>query len=780
MKKNAIFLALTACFGMTSCDRQTKLSQSQMIQRPAAEEIVHVQVQVPVEPERHLIDLVPQKAADAGTLDDLARNVGFAAKLPKGVDIYFGIKDLEGLFRKVMGGKMGTFAKKMMEMSGQSFEEMLKEESLDMALEIGGQEVFFATASGGDGQMENFVDFFSVFQDIAHNAQAQQILGQPQGGMGLLGGIFTPKNVKKMLESFQNIQAFPIYAGVKITDPKKREIYREKVQDGIESMMENMGEGADFIQGVLVQDKYAGIEFIGERFVDYVQRQEDAEMTKQSIDDTLGAGTYDMVMNALREKNFLLLVGVEGEHIVVFSGAKREQLKFARTPEESFLASPELAFAKHYAKKDIQLFSYTSEEVVVLGNKYNQLLGGYAKAFLNILEKHDNEKQIFKDAIQSMQKLIDVEKVYLANLHVGSGGMVGYLEDGYKLQFHGQAAKDNMLLDVPHEFAELSAHGDVLISSNYHVNHREMQKLYQYLETAYDAAFDLGKCVLLQQGLVTDPSEVAEDAEKLSEAEYATQLFNTMLSGEQIGVQNYAPLGDVLTNEGGKFWIMLTQQMPEAFDSEEAWIIDLKGSMPKHPKIPERFQQDIMVPRFLSVTKMKDKQKVQAIGEAFLPIVQSASKKIASAWNRELTIGAPESMTRAGGLKSWNYQMPWFNDNLKPCWAMDEANFYTSSSPQMIDSYRKLLKDNTVGLPGAYFKINFDPARRYATELFEKVTKDPKAYMFQGGKDIQQLRVAEPFFREFLEASKELKQISFCIRNMGEGEQRTTIHIETR
>jgi len=402
-------------------------------------------------------------------------------------------------------------------------------------------------------------DDYEAMQAISQNL-IKGILSDPKAGIATLEKASMP----------------PITMGFKVSDADQREMISQTIGGGLVS---------------LIDAQLAGISIKGQALVELADPD-----TREGMKEAFGsAAEVDRFLKVISKKDLHLATGVKGDYIFIYLGASLDDLKFAEKPADSLLASPGLDFLKNYTDKDIRVFFFGEEEAMDQLSGDSEALASMARGIKSGLSETD----VFGDT-RDVQALLEhvasVEKDLLGMIDYSRSGMVGFLEDGFKLETHGGGTLAYLNTEDTHTFTSLETMDDLLYYGNSRTNPEFTSKLLDMLDS-------LGQASYLMMDRVAGMEVDDRDFREFS--------------------QGFKMFSEVGASELSVIWEALSMDWSEGTGDEGALIIDTKGTLPTVPNIPASIIKEGRIPRIAYVTPVTNRAKMSS---AWAKIEKSVEK----------------------------------------------------------------------------------------------------------------------------------------------------------
>jgi hypothetical protein len=214
--------------------------------------------------------------------------------------------------------------------------------------------------------------------------------------------------------------------------------------------------------------------------------------------------------------------------------------------------------------------------------------------------------------------------------------------------------------------------------------------------------------------------------------------------------------------------------MHTSLGRETALIVDLSGSVPAIPGIPQPVVDQGKFPRFSMIKPVTDRAK---LGDSWTKINTSATgilAKVSEMAGQDIPMQKPVSSDK-NGYTTWFFPMPFFNDDFMPSVTVGDKWFAASSSKnQALDLIGKADKGGTTR-DGLYFCMNFNTLKKYSGDTLDLLGKNAAAIFGENDMIQEQLKEAT----KVISAIDDLDKLTVQARREG-GVMRTSVHFKTR
>lgn len=628
------------------------------------------------------------------------------------------------------------------------------EEPAEAAEEMGaaalfGQEFTLALGRSSGEQIGNLFTFYRRMGYFQMRTMAKAFAGSLQGGdlEKIQAALAEPydeefmsdllKDPESGMQLLEKSSTPPIYLAF-----KTRRADREAGAQLLAATVANLALLGEMVEAVEVENsghKFTGYKVLGEKIAASMA----ADRTQ--MDSDLGREMTDRLLALIAKRNILVLTGSVGDYAVMFSGASESDLNLAPSASQSIVASEALAFADAYASKEIAALAYgekASMDALIaasggLADMTNGLRDGLAESD-GLGETRDLEAmfQIVAERENALRKLASNE----------SSGMLAYFEDGLKIESFG--GTDSGMVDwaAPRKLAHLGDSEDVVMFVNSPSNADYQEKASAYMEALFETGYALTMKV----------AESPLEGPEMAQFKEMTELFDGKFRADMVGM-----------------WEALGQAASAGLGQESALVIDLKGSAPAVPGIPQKVLDEGRIPRISWVAPVKERAKLASSWQQMSSTLTGALGKISELTGTDIPMQKPISSERDGNT-SWFIAMPFLTDDFLPSITVGDAWFAASTSKN--HALDLIGKAQAGGEPatGLWFSMNFKALENYMQSTYELV-KSESGELLGAPLSADQQALMEGSIKVLGDLDK------LTVHSRREGaELRTSIHLKTR
>lgn len=704
---------------------------------------------------RTLTQLVQADSKPAANVAALAKKAGFAAHLSKDTEGFLSIMGGYDMYERLKKTEIGKLIVEAMADQGMDLAEAEADEDVAIVKSIVGEELFlaFGDTSGEQYVHLNAINMSSSFHQmkmvVSMAAAALKGEDDPEAMQGVAMSMFSSilGDPKAGIDIFEKAEMPPLTIGFKVSDADTREQIAATIAGFLGQALE-AGEEAPFVE---IKETRSGVELSGitvngKRAADLAD-----EDTRQEMSGVFGGrAEVDRFMGAVAKKNLHVATGVKGDYVIIYVGGSLEGFKLVDDAADSLVAHEGMDFLSKYADKDVRMLVFGEEEA------FDKMMAD-GEAFASMaqgLKAGLAETDAFGDT-RDVQTLLGhvakVDKQLFGMIDYSRSGVVGFIEDGFKIESHGGSNLPSLDTKTAHTYSALGDMEDVLFFSNSRSNPEFTGKLFDMVDSLGEASYLMARRV----------AELDIDDNDFKEFQEGFGMF------EQLAAKDLAEI-----------WQAISVDWAQGTGDEGAFVIDTKGTMPKIPEVPGVLVEKGRVPRITYVTPVADKAKLTQSWTRIEKAVTNILKTVKEQGGPEIPMQELIENEK-DGVKSFFYPIPTTTNNARPIVAMTEKNFYLSTSQTAVAEMKAKLEGGGGPLRmGSYTRVNFTVAKELA-EFWVKLAKENADELFENDFQKDDFMENLPMIEKFIAAFGEMKDMTSHTR-MEDGEARMSIHFNMK
>ena len=771
-KYSALCVVLAAVLGGLSCKEKPKASDAGEAEEKSVVENVVETVK----------EAVTGKASAPLSTEERAAKLGFSQYLPKDTEMVFSVYNAKQSGEQLKALELYGIIEKNIGMRGlipdgaEMEEEMLEDENVvppdaEQGPEDGdfeqdgmeggpspwmlfGQEVtigFGKTTGQQTGHLLTVNRRMGYFQAKAFGRAAQSYaksgnmddftdtIVEDMEGEGLLKSLLEDSQSGTAL--FEKAVMPPLYFAFRAKEGELEQA-AQLLNSGM-AFFAMAGEMAEPVTLERAGSEFSGYKLIGAKFAELL------EADRESMDEKIGAEPVDAFISAIAKKDLFFLTGTIGNYVVMMISGAEEGLALASSPNESILGTDEIAFADAFADKQMLALAYGDKEALDIMVKE---AGGIASYALGLRDGISGGEGLgdTRDLEGMLQIVADREKALFALGNSNDWGMVAYTEEGLKIESFGGSDNGAVDWEADTTLAHLGDSGDNLLFMSAASNGAYDDKMLEYAEAIVETAY----------AATVKFSSIDVDAPELAEMKQYTKLFDEQFRDEVVGL--YAAIG-------GDF--------SEGLGNESAIVIDLKGSVPAVPGLPQEVVDAGKAPRITLIAPVADRAKLSSSWAEINTRATSILGKVSEMTEEKIPMQKPMSSEK-DDMTTWFFPFPFFQDDFLPSVTLNDKWFAASTSKtQAIDLINKAEAGGESG-KGIRFYVNFTALTQYADQMLAVVDKNSAA-IFTDENALTDFNSNKVEFKEVIDACAEFDSLTWSSAKEN-GMTRSTIHFKTK
>ncbi len=782
MKYSIWCLGSAVVLGAVSCKEKPKTVETPVEENSVVESVV----ENVVDKANEVKEAVTPPAATISD-EERAAKLGFAKYLPADTEMVMSVYNakeateqftalkLYGFFEEMQANAMGELEEDMLE---DVEEDVLEEEDViepdaeqaedDLAVEevpleemgeapdamtLLGQEVTFAMGNTTGEQMGHLLTVnqrMAYFQAKAFG-KAVQVYAK-SGDMEEFSTMMAEEMEEGLLKSMLEDSESGIALLEKAEMPPLYIAFRAKEGEieqaaqlvngtmGIFSMAEEMAAPVEFETGGA---KFAGYKLLGAKMVELM------EADRESMDEAIGAKSADDIMGVLKKKNLVVATGTIGEYVVMLIGDSEESLKLVADVKDSLVATDALNFSDAYADKKLLSMIYGEKQMLGELMEATGGAGAYALGMRDGISGGGGLGET-RDIEGMLQLVADTEKELLTLGSASDYGMVAYTEEGLKIESFGGSDRGSVDWGAKTKLAHLGDSGNNMLFLNVPSNAAYNDKMGAYLEVIVETVY----------AATVKFAELEIEAPEMEEMRQYTKMFDTQFREDLVGL--YGALND---------------SMSDGLENETAIVMDLNGSMPAIPGIPQKVVDEAKAPRFTMLAPVKDRAKLKKSWELVNKHSTSLFAKMSEMTGEEIPMQKPISSEK-DGMTTWFFSMPFFQDDFLPSATVSDNWFAASTSKtHATDLMSKAAAGGQTG-EGIKFYVNFTAITSYAKDMLQMVD-DNAAEIFPEESAANDFKENKADMESLIEACSEFESLHWTSRKEN-GIVRSSMHFRVK
>jgi hypothetical protein len=685
------------------------------------------------------------KALSAG---ERAAMLGIVGRLSKDSESVMAIYDGKEIVNRLKSLKSWEFIRETTEeLEGMDPEEQMGEGAAEAGKFLG-QEIFIATGKGTAPQLANLIKLNQRSSYYQMRMMTQALAAGM--GEGDLSGLESASDTAMMemaqelgkeMATIESAAMPPLLLGIKAADEESLKMAEQQIVSSLEQLPQMAGEAAKPIEFTKGGATFKGYKLSGAFFA------EQMEAARADIEEMLKPEDVDRLLATLKTKNLAIASGTVDGYLMLFVGDNEEACPLVDKVEDSLAANDAISFVDGYQGKKLAGFVYGEQglaKAMVTGTFKDFALG--IRDGLTGAENMGDTREL----ASLLEALGDKEDALLALAKTEALGGLIVLEDGVKFELFGGTDRGASDLEASHSLAGLGASDDVLLFGSWVSNPEYGKRAREYGETFVETAYALAEKIA---GL-----ELGE------ESEFAGFQQGFAMFDEKFRADALSMWGALSTAEGG-------------LGSEGAIVVDLKGTMPPLPGVPQELVDAGKFPRVSLVAPVTDRAKLKEAWTGLDGSLRNVLKTVSELAGEDMPMQKPISSEK-DGMTTWFFSMPFFTEDFMPSVTVGDKWFVVSSSKLQALDLAAAAGQSAGERKGVWLELDFDTLRKFTGDWLTLLEKEGEGAL-GGPEQFAAFKEQLPRIRKGLEAFEEFDQLSVSERREG-GRLRTSLHIKVR
>lgn len=572
------------------------------------------------------------------------------------------------------------------------------------------------------GNTGDFSVLEDAFEEQYGEALFKDLLNDPESGIAL----------------FEKMKMPPLYLAFRTSAGQ-----REAGAQQIASLVENLGMLGEMVEPVEIEQ--AGQKFSGHKISGAKISASMAE-DRSDMEEVMEASKVDQFLAAVAQKDLVVLSGTIGDYVILFLGSTADDLKFASEPASSLVAADALAFCDAYLSKDLAAVIYGQKAAI---DTMVAASGGLADMAAGLRDGLAGQEGLGDTRdLEALLGMVAERETALRKLASNETTCTAvFFEDGLKIESLGGTDMGVVDWKSPNKLASLGDSEDVVMFANFTTEASYDEKARAYLEALMETSYAVAMKV----------SELPGENEDMVEFKEMAKMFDGKFRTDVVSM-----------------WEAFSNDMAEGLGNESAVIVDLNGSVPPIPGIPQAVVNDGKFPRISMLAPVVDRTKLAGSWEKVNAGTTGILAKISEVSGQSIPMQKPISSEK-NGFTTWFFSLPFFNDDFMPSVTVGDQWFAASTSKnQALDLLGKAAKGGETR-NGLYFCMNFKAFQKFSSEMLEVIEKNQAAIPGADSMSAEDWKKAA----KAIESLSDLDRLTAHSRKEN-GALRTSIHLKTR
>lgn len=535
-------------------------------------------------------------------------------------------------------------------------------------MDLFGTEVTVALGAGGGQRLGAWLDFSRradyhqmrrVASELA-DPDIDQDMHMPPGMMGGIGIYTTVFSALTSPDIYEDLMNDPVATGA-LNEFHIPAIYFAvrppdgRLEEAAEMLSQSLGFMTFFGEMVApVEMEHEGTPFTGYRIIgaDMVPLMEE---DREFMEETMGKEATDMIIDFLRTRELVAVSGVVDDYAVIFIGPSTDEMVFAASPDEAVTAGDKLAFADPLLAHPFLGLMFAEEALSTTMGGSGGSLSHMAKGLRDGFAANDPDGSS-RDLVALLDLVSNRAQALQALTSHADTGITIVEDQGLRIEGHGGSS--GMLdFSAPSHLAALGDEPDVAMFLNFHTDSTYRDRSTAYYEALFETAYAMARRFMDEPA---DGDELAYDPMAMPREYFST--FDTMFREDVIGL-----------------WRATAHDMTQGLGGEAAYVVDLGGTLPVIPDVPEILIEHVKAPRVTMLAPVADRGRLAAAWEKMHESGSRLVPNIAEMWGAELAMPRP-IRSETNGLTSWFLPLPYFDDDFLPSVTLDDDWFAMGTS----------------------------------------------------------------------------------------------------
>lgn len=537
------------------------------------------------------------------------------------------------------------------------------------------------------------------------------------------------------VDLFEKMRMPPLYLAFRTKSSE-----RDPAAQQLASLTENLGMfGEEIVESIEVEK--AGQKFAGKK-INGAKIAESMKESRGDLESMMDAASVDKILAAIAKRDLVVLSGTIGDYVVLFIGASTDDLVFAPDVASSMVSNDSLKFSDPFASKELAAVIYGEKAAL---DKLMESAGGLADMAAGIRDGLAGSEGLGDTRdLETLLRMVGERESALRKLASNDNlGIVAFFEEGLKVETYGGTDNGSTDWKTPNKLASLGKSEDVVMFANMTIDAAYDEAARDYMEALLETTYAMTMKV----------ADLPMEDENMAQFKEMAKLFDTKFRGDVVAM-----------------WDAFSGDFGDALGSESAMVVDLNGSMPAVPGLPQPVVDEAKFPRISMIAPVKDRAKLKASWEKMNASATGILAKVSEMTGSDIPMQKPISSEK-DGYTTWFFPLPVFNDDFMPSVTVGDQWFAASTSKnRALDLIGQAAKggETTTGLN---ITVNFQAMQKFAAETHKVIVKNKDAFPV----DEQMLANID----KLTQAMDDLDKLTVHSRREA-GVLRTSVHFKTR
>ncbi|MGJ8726051.1 MAG: hypothetical protein ACSHYB_15960 [Roseibacillus sp.] len=616
------------------------------------------------------------------------------------------------------------------------------------------EEFLIATGKGTPKQFDNLI----ALSGLSDKYQTALMVRLWTMGMNDEEAVFDANPFGSLVEAISDNPDFlvnlisaaempPILLAARVSDDEQRDEFAAGLEMGAGMALQMGAEEMPFLKSA--EAEVAGVAFNG-LSVDgalLVEALEEEMGLAGMLENFLDPASAKDLVKSLSEKSLVLLAGVSDEAVYLYLGTNAEGIPLVDDAAEGLASSAHFEFADPYLDENLVSLFWMEEEMVQVGATAQGIFGNYIEG-IRLGLQGNNAVGDTKNLKALLEKLEKLEKGYLATGQSQTASAVSFLRaDGLYTEGFGGYLDGVYDYETPHQMG--TAAGDTFLTIQSVMDPEVNELSTKYIETAMETVYEMAS-------LVAEMEDVPADFEKFLDG---FQMFDTKMKEDALALwQGLEASGAGLGNEF-------------------IYEVDLAGSWPTVPGVPEQIIEKGLAPRLSYVMPVTDRAELATSWKELEGAATKILKTVSEMVGEEIPMQKPMS-SQNDGLKTWFFAIPTMTDDFIPSITLDDEVMVMGTSKERAVELAQSAKQEGAGISGVVVEMNFEPLQTFLSGWLALVEENPEEILTDEDA-LDFFEENQELLKEVVEAMEEFDSVRTHTR-LENGVLRSSSHLKTK
>jgi hypothetical protein len=691
----------------------------------------------------------PAPVVKALTPGERAAFLGVVGHLSKDTESVLSILDGKEIVSRLRSLKTWGFIRAVAKEQGGADPEDGIAENAEQAGKFLGQEFFLATGKGFSTQIANLMKVnqrttYFQFKALSQGFASAAAKGDLEGGMAATNGSAwiqdALKDIGTQMGLIDSLQLPPVLAGVKAADADSAGMAIQGISSGLDNMT-SLG-----VPVTPLTFKKGGVDFKGYKLAGTAMADM-MEKARAEMEQTIAPPDVTKIIEAVKKKNLVVAAGTLGTYVMVYIGDSEDSCPLVDKVEDSLAANDDISFVDASAGKKVVGFIYGDQSLAksCIAPSLKPIADGIRDGIAGAPGFGET-----RDLATMLDTVGEKESALLAMAKPATLGGLVVLDGGVKFELYGGTDQGAIDYDSAHKIGVLPSNDDTLMTGSWIANGAYRKTGEEMGEALVETAYALTTRVA---------SFDIKDSEEFDKFKQGLGLFDQKFRSDLLNLWS-----GVETYNGG-------------VGNESAFVVDLKGTLPPVPLIPQELVDEGKSIRISAIAPVTDRSK---LGDGWTKIngsLRNILKTVSEMSGNDIPMPQPTSSEK-NDLITWSFPIQFLNDDCTPSVTVSDKWFVATTSKKQSLDVIAAADGPKEERKGAWMELNFAALNKFGTQWVNLIDKYGDKVIKDADK-LAEFRAQLPTVRKGLEAAKEWDKIEFYTRKEG-GKLRTTLQFKVK